>query len=72
VLITSALLGLIILAGCSPGWAIAGHNLDNSGDSTFVQVIDVDSLSHIFERPLILKYDAWCLTHNQFEIVNKK
>lgn len=71
VLITSTLLGILSLAGCSPGWSIFGWDTIET-QYEYLEVMDSDSTLHFYAESFKLNKDIWCHTHNQYEIVRKK
>jgi len=71
VLITNTLLGLMVLAGCSPGWSIGEFELSNN-DSSYIEIVDSDSILHFYDKYITLDVDVWCYVHAQYEIIRKK
>lgn len=70
-LITSILLGLIALAGCSPSWSIIKYSyIENP--SNFVKITSVDSVKHYYKDIVRFNSDMWCVKHNQWEMIKKK
>ncbi len=72
VLITGTLLGLIALAGCSPGWSAFGYEVDSDSTYVYLEVLDSDSVSHFYADMVEMNKSIWCHTHNRYEIVRKK
>ena len=73
VLITSTLLGLMALAGCSPGWTV-GDFEPYVSDSTYanIEILDSDSVLHFYNKDLSFNEDMWCYVHSQYEVIRKK
>lgn len=69
------LLGVLplFLVDCGPGWSVAGYKLtpDDSTSAGLHEILDADSIKHIYREKL--NYDGfdYCLIHWTYEDVKK-
>ena len=70
ILIKMTLLHFILLGGCSSGWSV-GNLGTESEDSTFVHLVDQDSIPHYYDAKLSFNMDSWCYVHGQWEVIRK-
>jgi len=57
--------------GCDSGWSIGGLYL-NGEDSSYIEIVSSDSISHLYEEILKFGEDMWCFKHAQWEVVEVK
>jgi len=66
-------LGGLVMSSCNTGWSVMGYELTPSDSSNaFVNLIDQDSITHHFRKPVVLESDNWCYKHNIYEMVRAK
>ena len=65
------LFGIFMLSSCSNGWYLSNLHL-GSNDSSYVALVDQDSVTHHYDNNVSFAKDSWCYTHNQWEVIRKK
>jgi len=62
---------MFILTNCSPGWSIAGYEInpsDTTKNTVYIEIMAHDSTQHWYVDK-IRHGDNWCFLHNQWEDV---
>tara|TARA_R100000781_G_scaffold50157_1_gene33246 strand:- start:3763 stop:4008 length:246 start_codon:yes stop_codon:yes gene_type:complete len=68
------LASIFILASCSPGWRVAGYELNPSEEivnTVFIEIVAHDSTMHWYANNLF-HGENYCLLHNRWETVRVK
>jgi len=68
------LLSMFILKSCSPGWRIAGYELNQSEEeinTVFIEIVAHDSTMHWYAGNLF-HGENYCILHNKWEDVRIK
>jgi len=69
-----SLLSMLIVIGCSPGWRVAGYELNPSEEivnTVFIEIVAQDSTMHWYANNLF-HGENYCLLHNRWETVRVK
>ena len=69
-----SLLSMLTVIGCSPGWRVAGYELNPKKEMTntvFIEIVAHDSTMHWYADK-IYHGDNYCILHNKWEEVKVK
>ena len=67
-LVAIVLFGLLSLTSCNSGFGVYSFE----ADSTYTQIVGVDSVLHFYKETLRFGEDMWCFKHAQWEVVEGK